>query len=129
MSLPPPAPGMPPGYVLTMNLTVLGTSCKWNQTVFVFTYCILERIFKIALIFVLQTDYAFSPRPRALPYILIRYLLYTSVVYTCQSQSLHSSYPVLCSLCPYVCSLCLCLYFFFANRFISTVFLNSTYKH
>ena len=27
-----------------MNLTLLGTSCKWNQTVFVCTYCILECI-------------------------------------------------------------------------------------
>ena len=29
---------------------------------------------------------------------------------------------------PYVCSLCLCLYFCFANKFICTIFLNSTYK-
>ena len=29
--------------------------------------------------------------------------------------------------CPYVCSLHLCLYFCFANRFISTIFLDSTY--
>ena len=30
--------------------------------------------------------------------------------------------------CPYVCSLCLCLYFCFANKFICIIFLDSTYK-
>ena len=29
--------------------------------------------------------------------------------------------------CPYICSLHLCLYFYFANRLISTIFLDSTY--
>ena len=29
--------------------------------------------------------------------------------------------------CPYICSLCLCLYFWFANKFICTIFLDSTY--
>ena len=29
--------------------------------------------------------------------------------------------------CPYVCSLCLCLYFWFSNRFICTLFIDSTY--
>ena len=28
---------------------------------------------------------------------------------------------------PYVCSLCLCLYFWFANRFICTLFIDSAY--
>ena len=28
--------------------------------------------------------------------------------------------------CPYICSLCLCLYFWFANRFICTLFIDST---
>ena len=37
-----------------MNSTLLGTSYKWNQTVFVCTYCILECIFKVNLINVLQ---------------------------------------------------------------------------
>ena len=31
--------------------------------------------------------------------------------------------------CPYVCSLYLCLYFCFANRFICTISLDSTYMH
>ena len=30
-----------------MNLTILGTLYKWNQTVFVCTYCVLECIFKV----------------------------------------------------------------------------------
>ena len=29
--------------------------------------------------------------------------------------------------CPYICSLCLCLYFCFENRFIGTIFLDSMY--
>ena len=29
---------------------------------------------------------------------------------------------------PYICSLCLCLYFCFANKFICIIFLDSTYK-
>ena len=32
-------------------------------------------------------------------------------------------------LCPQACSLCLRLYFFPVNRFISTVFLDSIYMH
>ena len=31
--------------------------------------------------------------------------------------------------CPYICSLCLCLYLCFANRFFCTIFLDSTYMH
>ena len=31
--------------------------------------------------------------------------------------------------CPYVCSLCLHLYSYPANRFICTIFLDSTYQH
>ena len=30
---------------------------------------------------------------------------------------------------PYACSLCLCLYFCFANKIISTIFLDSMYMH
>ena len=36
----------------SMNLTILGTSYKWNQTVFVCTYCILECIFSVNLIYI-----------------------------------------------------------------------------
>ena len=51
-----------------------------------------------------------------------------SIVYTCQSQSLHTShYPPLPP--PFICSLCLYLYFFFSNKIIYTIFLNSTYMH
>ena len=41
--LPRPPPSSPwhlPVYFLTLILTILGTSYKWNQTVFVRTYCI-----------------------------------------------------------------------------------------
>ena len=37
-----------------MNLTILGTSYKWNQTAFVCTYCILECIFNVNLIYILD---------------------------------------------------------------------------
>ena len=41
--------------------------------------------------------------------------------------SLHPSHPRLPQLCPEVCSLCLSLYSCLANRFISTVLLDSIY--
>ena len=40
---------------------------------------------------------------------------------------LYSSQPLLPLLCPQICSLCLCLQCCSANRFISTIFLDSTY--
>ena len=40
----------------------------------------------------------------------------------CQSQSSSSFYSPVPSWCSYICSLCLCLYFYFANRFIGTIF-------
>ena len=59
-------------------------------------------------------------------------ILYT-LVYICQSQSPNSSHhhstPTFPSRCPYVGSLHLCLYFCLANRFICTIFLDSTYMH
>ena len=52
------------------------------------------------------------------------------LVYICQSQSPNSSHHPLCApplpLCPLICSLCLCLYSSPANRFIFTIFLEST---
>ena len=38
------------------------------------------------------------------------------------------SHPLLPTLCPQVCSLCLCLYSCSANRFISTIFLDSIFS-
>ena len=49
------------------------------------------------------------------------------IVYIHQSQSLNFSQPLLPSWCPYICSQHLCLYFCFANRFICTIFLDSTH--
>ena len=51
--------------------------------------------------------------------------LSTYLVYEFQCSSLKSSYPLLFPLCPQVCSLCLCLLCCPANRFISTIFLDS----
>ena len=42
------------------------------------------------------------------------------VVYLCQSQSPNPSHPPP-PWCPYICSLHLCFYFCFANRFICTI--------
>ena len=50
------------------------------------------------------------------------------VMYICQSQYPNLSYTPPFPRYPYICSLFLCLYFCFANMFISTVFLDSTYK-
>ena len=43
--------------------------------------------------------------------------------------SLHSSHPLLPRLCPQVCSLCLRFHCCPADRFISTIFLDSIYVH
>ena len=44
-------------------------------------------------------------------------------MYICQSKSPNSfSLPLSLPQCPYVCSLLLCLYFCFTNKFISTIF-------
>ena len=43
--------------------------------------------------------------------------------------TLHSSQPLLPLICPQVHALCLCLYSFPANSFISTILLDSTYMH
>ena len=52
-----------------------------------------------------------------------------AAVYICQCYFLNSSPPLLLQLCPNVCSLYSYLYFCHANRFISTIFLDSIYMH
>ena len=47
-----------------------------------------------------------------------------SSVYICQGQFPNPSHPPFPTWCPYFCSLVLCLYFCFANRFICTTFLD-----
>ena len=49
------------------------------------------------------------------------------VVFICQSQSPNSTHLSFPTQCPYTCSPHLCLHFCFANRFIYTIFLDSTY--
>ena len=48
-------------------------------------------------------------------------------VYMCKILISQSAPPFLPPLCPHACSLCLCLYFCPADRFICTIFLDSTY--
>ena len=51
-------------------------------------------------------------------------------VYTRQSHSYClTHFPPFLPWCPYICSLCLCLYFSFANRFTCIIFLDSAYMH
>ena len=45
----------------------------------------------------------------------------------CQCSSFNLSHPLLPHLCPWVCSLWLCLQCCHENRFISTIFLDSIY--
>ena len=47
------------------------------------------------------------------------------VMYICQCYSFNSSHPLLPSLCPQDCPLCLCLYSYPAYMIINTVFLVS----
>ena len=56
------------------NLTILGISYKWNQIIFVWTYCILECICKVNFIYVLQTDCTFFFSPWTLQEVLMSYL-------------------------------------------------------
>ena len=59
----------------------------------------------------------------AIQYALINYFLYiVSIMYMCPSQSPNSFHPLLSSWYSYICSLCLCLYFCFANRITYTTF-------
>jgi len=51
------------------------------------------------------------------------------IVYICQCYSLNLSHPLFPSLCPQVHSIHLHLYSCPANRFISTIFLDSIYMH
>ena len=74
---------------------------------------------------------ALSRVPCSIQLVLISYLLYTYWrIYVNPSLRIHYSLPIpFLSWCLYICSLCLCLYFCFANKFISAIFLDSTYMH
>ena len=69
--------------ILWMWGTILGTLYKWNQTVFVCICCILECIFKVNLISLLQTDCTFFPRPHPM-----LYSRFSSVIYFIHSSAL-----------------------------------------
>ena len=64
---------------------------------------------------------ALSRVPCAIPSHYLPILYIASIVYICQSPSPSSSHPSLPPWYPYVCSLCLCLYFCFANKTIYTI--------
>ena len=52
------------------------------------------------------------------------YFIHGIKVYKCQFQSPSSSHSLFPSWGPYICSLCLCLNFCFANKIISIIFLD-----
>ena len=111
----------------SLNLTILGTSYKWNQTVFVWNQtvsnCMLECIFKFNLMYVLQTDC--NPPMLYSTFPLVIYFTHSSVYMSIPiSQFISSSFLTLYL---NIYSLHLCLYFCFANRFVSTIFVDSTY--
>ena len=59
------------------------------------------------------------------PQVLISYLFYT---YVNPNLPIHPTTTIPTPpWCPYICSLHLCLYFWLANQFICTIFLDSTY--
>ena len=59
----------------------------------------------------------------------ITYLFLHMVMYMFQCYPLNSSHTLLSPLCPQICSLCLCFHCCPANKFISTIFLDSIYMH
>ena len=67
--------------------------------------------------------------PGRAPYVIQQLTIsYINIVmYMFQCYSLISSHPILLPLYPRVCCLCLSLYSCPANRFISTIFLDSIY--
>ena len=58
----------------SMNATILGTSCKWNQRVFVCTYCISECIFFSECIFKANLSYTVSSHQSSLLYTVYIYM-------------------------------------------------------
>ena len=64
-----------------------------------------------------------------LPVLYSRFskVIYLYTLYICQPQYPNSSHSPLPPWCPYICSLCFCPYLCFTNRFIYTIFLDSTY--
>ena len=57
-------------------------------------------------------------------FLLVTYFIHR--VYIRQFLSPNSSHPSFLSWCPYICSLCQCLYFWFASRFTCTICLHPT---
>ena len=58
---------------------------------------------------------------------LVIYFIHISVYMSIPISQFIPLSPLFLPWCPYVCSLHLCLYFCLVNRFICTIFLDSTY--
>ena len=94
----------------SMNLIILGTPYKWNQTVFVCNCCMLECIFEVSMsskqIVPFFASVLFSRFP------LIIYFIHSSVYMSMPvCQCIHPHFP---ALDPYACPLHLCFCFCFA---------------
>ena len=75
---------------------------------------------------------ALSKVPCAIQDVLISYLFYTQYQQCIYANRGLSILPTLFPFplwYPYICSLWLCLYFYFANKIIYTIFLDSTHMH
>ena len=71
----------------TKNFTLLCTSYKGNQTIFVCTYCVLECIFKVNLIYVLLIVPSSCPLPTVLySRFSVIYFIYSSVYMSISSS-------------------------------------------
>ena len=70
-----------PNYVLSdsMNLPILGNSYKWNQAISVWTYCILECILKVNLIYILQTVHSLLSPVLYSRFLLVIYFIHSSM--------------------------------------------------
>ena len=77
--------------------------------------------------FPFRSPCALSRVPWVIQQVLLSYLFYMQYK---QCRHVNSSFPVHCPFLPwypYICSLCLCLYFCFAKKFIYMIFLDFTY--
>ena len=95
-----------------MYLIILGTSYKWNRTLFVCNYCTLECTFEVNMSSKQIVPFVASVLYSRLSLIINIYFIHSSVYMSMPiCQLIH---PYFATLYPYACSLHLCLYFCFA---------------
>ena len=103
------------------SIAALQSCVSFCYTAKLYIYIYISSLFWISFPFMSQNT-AWS----SLGYTVGSILYVVSIVYIYQSQSPNSFHP-LPPCCPYICSLCLGLYFCFPDRIIYTTFLDSIY--